>query len=35
MGIAPSCAYAAPVEKFSAPGPSVEMQTPGLPVKRP
>ncbi len=35
IGIAPSSAYAAPVEKFSAPGPSVAMQTPGLPVSLP
>src|SRR5260370_14045685 len=35
MGMAPRCAYAAPVVRFSAPGPSVERQTPGLPVRRP
>ena len=35
IGIAPRCAYAAPVAKFSAPGPSVLIQTPGLPVNRP
>ncbi len=35
IGIAPRCAYAAPVARFSAPGPSVLMHTPGLPVRRP
>src|SRR5215207_9733833 len=35
MGIAPRCAYAAPVARLSAPGPSVLMQTPGCPVSRP
>ncbi len=30
IGMAPRFAYAAPVKKFSAPRPSVEMQTPGL-----
>ena len=35
IGIAPRSAYAAPVEKFSAPGPSVLRQTPGFPVNRP
>ena len=33
--MAPRRAYAAPVEKLSAPGPSVLKQTPGWPVKRP
>ena len=35
MGMAPSSAKAAPVVKFSAPGPSVARHTPGLPVSRP
>src|SRR6516165_5730058 len=35
MGMAPRCAYAAPVARLSAPGPSVDMQTPGFPVSRP
>jgi len=35
IGMAPSNAYAAPVERFKAPGPSVVRQTPGLPVRRP
>jgi hypothetical protein len=35
IGIAPSNAYAAPVVRFNAPGPSVVRQTPGLPVSRP
>ena len=35
IGMAPRCAYAAAVEKLSAPGPSVEMHTPGRPVSRP
>src|SRR6516162_3378866 len=35
MGMAPRCAYAAPVARLSAPGPRVEMQTPGFPVSRP
>ena len=35
IGIAPSNAYAAPVERLSAPGPNVVMQTPGRPVSRP
>ncbi|KAG1386429.1 hypothetical protein G6F59_016865 [Rhizopus arrhizus] len=34
-GHAPSNAYAAPVVKLSAPGPSVARHTPGLPVRRP
>src|SRR5260370_20955133 len=34
MGMAPRCAYAAPVVRFSAQGPSVERQTPGLQVRR-
>ena len=35
IGIAPSCAYAAAVTRFVAPGPSVDRQTPVLPVSRP
>jgi hypothetical protein len=35
IGIAPSNAKAAPVVRFSAPGPSVARQTPGRPVNRP
>ena len=35
IGMAPTCANAAAVVRFSAPGPSVVMQTPGLPVRRP
>ena len=35
IGIAPRCAYAAPVVMLRAPGPSVVRQTPGRPVSRP
>src|SRR6516164_1045733 len=35
MGMAPRCASAAPVARLSAPGPRVDMQTPGFPVSRP
>jgi hypothetical protein len=35
IGMAPSSAKAAPVVRFSAPGPRVARQTPGLPVSRP
>src|SRR5579872_5403730 len=35
IGMAPSCAYAAPVVRFNAPGPSVVRHTPASPVRRP
>ena len=35
IGMAPSWAYAAAVTRFVAPGPSVEIQTPALPVNLP
>lgn len=35
IGMAPRWAYAAPVARFSAPGPSVLRHTPGRPVSRP
>jgi len=35
IGIAPTWAKAAAVVRLSAPGPSVVMHTPGLPVSRP
>ncbi len=35
IGMPPSCAYAAAVTKFVAPGPSVARHTPVLPVSRP
>ena len=35
LGMTPGCAWATPVARFRAPGPSVPTQTPGRPVGRP